>query len=143
MSHVGPEPLSGLFCARTNLPQAKHRGPTKAEMAGYKEVMKMIIDDSRVTPQEVREMIDARKRRVVEMYEDFLRISSEYRVRIVFFSTAKVVHLYFRVVCPPQKTDAVTVALKGFTFTVFLHQSLSNSLVPTTAPPKKKIKTWP
>ncbi|CAN0422460.1 unnamed protein product, partial [Laminaria digitata] len=42
--------------------QAKHRGPTKAEMAGYKEVMKIILDDSRVTPQEVREMIDARKR---------------------------------------------------------------------------------
>eukprot|EP00904_Undaria_pinnatifida_P007329 jgi/Undpi1/3726/HiC_scaffold_16.g07095.m1 len=42
--------------------QAKHRGPTKEEVAGYKEVMKIILDDARVTPQEVREMIEARKR---------------------------------------------------------------------------------
>lgn len=52
------------LAARNYLTQAKHRGPTKAEMAGYKEVMKIILDDSRVTPQEVREMVEARKRQV-------------------------------------------------------------------------------
>ncbi|CAM9263019.1 unnamed protein product [Pylaiella littoralis] len=40
--------------------QAKHHRPTRAERASYKEVLRGIMEDSRVTPQELRCMLDAR-----------------------------------------------------------------------------------
>ncbi|CAB1113275.1 unnamed protein product [Ectocarpus sp. CCAP 1310/34] len=42
--------------------QAKHHGPTASELEGYKKVLKAILEDSRVTPQEVKDMLDARER---------------------------------------------------------------------------------
>ncbi|CAM9751399.1 unnamed protein product [Scytosiphon promiscuus] len=42
--------------------QAKNNKPTKAEQESYKAVLKAIMEDSRVTPQEVRSMLNARER---------------------------------------------------------------------------------
>eukprot|EP00752_Nemacystus_decipiens_P009247 g8260.t1 len=42
--------------------QAKHHGPTAAERDSYKTVLRTILEDSRVTPEEVRSMLDARER---------------------------------------------------------------------------------
>lgn len=51
---------ASFFGARID--QAKHHGPTAAERESYKAVLKKILEDSRVTPEEVRSMLDARER---------------------------------------------------------------------------------
>ncbi|CAN0348189.1 unnamed protein product, partial [Ectocarpus fasciculatus] len=56
--------------------QAKNCGPTTSELEGYRKVLKAILEDSRVTPQEVKDMLDARERFNITA-EAHLRVLSE------------------------------------------------------------------
>eukprot|EP00903_Cladosiphon_okamuranus_P016220 g14967.t1 len=56
--------------------QAKHHGPTPTERERYKAVLKKILEDSRVTPEEVRSMLDARERFNITV-EAHLQVLSE------------------------------------------------------------------
>lgn len=42
--------------------QAKNNRPTKEQMSRYKDVLKNILEDNRVTPAEVKDMLAARER---------------------------------------------------------------------------------
>lgn len=61
------DPLLDLASHKPTFPflcssQAKNNRPTKDEQESYKAVLRAIMEDSRVTPQEVRSMINAREK---------------------------------------------------------------------------------